>query len=197
MVMGDRAAQQPQPRRGKASAAQTRAAEHALLGLLAAPDVPSPGGHGCDLSRQFADGVLADVVRLEPGMLYHHLKSMAKRGLIETTIERQASRPDRQMHAITDAGRTSLDAWLIEPGRATREVRLEFLLKLYLVQAQDAAMARQLIAAQREVIEQLIASMEQQRDALPTGDADDTFRRQVLSLRIVQNRAALTWLDSL
>lgn len=153
--------------------------------------------HGYDLSRQFADGALTEIIRLAPGMLYHHLKSMAKRGWIVTTIERQASRPDRQMHAITNAGRESLDSWLVEPVRATRELRLEFLLKLYLAQARESAIVEKLVAGQRGVIERLIASLVEQRASLAADDPDADFRRQVLDLRIAQNQAALNWLNGL
>jgi DNA-binding PadR family transcriptional regulator len=168
-----------------------------LLGLLAEAEPGSSGVHGYDLLRHFADGALSDIIRIEPGMLYHHLKSMAKRGLIETTIERQATRPDRQMHAITGSGRESLDSWLSEPVRATRELRLEFLVKLYLAGRVDPRHVVSLLDAQRAVIDQLIASLEQQRDALDPDDADTPFRRNVHNLRIAQNHAARTWLDQL
>jgi DNA-binding PadR family transcriptional regulator len=184
-------------RREKRTSAQTRAAEHALLGLLAQAEPGSSGVHGYDLLRQFADGALSDIIRIEPGMLYHHLKSLAKRGLLVTTVEHQATRPDRQMHAITEAGRVSLDEWMEEPVRATRELRLEFLVKLYLAQAHGAAVIARLIAAQREVIDRLISSLEEQGDALDADAPDAAFRHQVLELRLAQNRAARAWLDSL
>ena len=187
----------PISRRGKASTAQTRAAEHALLGLLAEAEPSSTGVHGYDLLRQFADGALADIIRIEPGMLYHHLKSMAKRGLLVTTVERQATRPDRQMHAITESGRESLQIWLTEPVRATRELRLEFLVKLYLAERVGHAQVSKLLSAQRDVVDHLIASLEQQRDALDSENPDTRFRRNVHNLRITQNQAARIWLDEL
>lgn len=188
------ATERPAPRRGKASAAQTRTAENALLGLLAETDT---GVHGYDLLKRFADGVLGDIIRIEPGMLYHHLKSMANRGLLVTTVERQASRPDRQMHAITESGRTKLTAWLSQPVRATRELRLEFLVKLYLTERIEPQERNKLVSAQCEVIDHLIASLEQQRTALDANDSDLHFRNRVLDLRIAQNHAARQWLLSL
>ncbi|MDQ3779847.1 MAG: hypothetical protein M3354_04765, partial [Chloroflexota bacterium] len=53
-------------------------AEHAILGLLALGVRPGEG-YGYDLARQFSLGQpLADVLRLEPGMLYHHLKKLER-----------------------------------------------------------------------------------------------------------------------
>lgn len=186
------AVNRPASRRGKASTAQTRTAEHALLGLLA--ESADDGVHGYDLIKRFADGALSDIIRIEPGMLYHHLKSMATRGWLITTIERQASRPDRQMHIITDVGRASLTAWLAEPVRATRELRLEFLVKLYLLERLAPQQVEHLIEAQCSVIDQLIASLEQQRNALDSADPDLPFRQRVHDLRIAQNCAARQWL---
>ncbi|MEJ7838350.1 MAG: PadR family transcriptional regulator [Thermomicrobiales bacterium] len=186
------AAKRPASRRGKASTAQTRTAEHALLGLLA--ESGDDGVHGYDLIKRFADGALADIIRIEPGMLYHHLKSMATRGWLITTVERQASRPDRQMHIITDVGQASLTTWLAEPVRATRELRLEFLVKLYLMERLAPHQVDQLVEAQYSVIDNLIASLEQQRNALNSEDPDLPFRQHVHDLRISQNRAARQWL---
>lgn len=184
-------------RRGKTSAAQTRTAENALLGLLAETDVVQTGVHGYDLLKRFAEGVLGDIIRIEPGMLYHHLKSMASRGLLVTTVERQVSRPDRQMHAITEFGRQTLMDWLGQPVRATRELRLEFLVKLYLTERIDPQQQDRLVAAQVEVIEQLITSLEQQIATLMGTDPDLQFRRHVLDLRVAQNHAARQWLLTL
>lgn len=189
--------ERPVARRGKASAAQTRTAENALLGLLADTAPGAAAVHGYDLLRKFADGALADIIRIEPGMLYHHLKSLAGRELLKTTIEHQATRPDRQMHSITEAGRESLFEWLADPVRATRELRLEFLVKFYLVERLEPNRVADLVLAQREVIDRLIESLEQQRDVLDADDPDVDFRRKVHDLRIAQNRAARQWLDEL
>lgn len=186
--------ERPATRRGKTSAAQTQTAENALLGLLAES---ATGVHGYDLLKRFADGVLGDIIRIEPGMVYHHLKSMANRGLLVTTVERQASRPDRQMHAITDSGRSMLTEWLAQPVRATRELRLDFLVKLYLTEHIVPRNINQLVSAQCDVIDHLIASLEQQRTELDANDPDLHFRHHVLDLRIAQNQAARQWLISL
>lgn len=164
-------------------------AEHALLGLLSRPGVES---HGYELARNFSHGALAEVIRLEPGMLYHHLRKLARAGLISVNVEEQANRPARQMHAITPAGEAALDRWLSAPVHATREIRLEFLLKLYFARERDPALARSLVAGQRDVCAALERSLGEQLDRL-TPD-DDPFTRQILTLRLAQTRAATAWL---
>ena len=169
------------------------AGEYALLGLLA---LHGGEGYGYDLARHFGErtGPLAEIIRLEPGMLYHHLKKLARGGLVVAAVEDQRGRPARQTHAITDAGRAALDAWLREPVHATREIRLDFLLKLYFARRLDPALARTLVADQRRVCADLAASLTAQRDGLDA--ASDPFTRQVLDLRVAQTRAAADWLAS-
>ena len=169
-------------------------AEHSLLGLLASAG--SDGVHGYDLARQFSHGALGDIIRLESGMLYHHLKKLDRYELITTMIERQPDRPDRQIHTLTEEGRTALDRWLQAPVRATREVRLDFLLKLFFSRRLAPGRIPTLIAQQRDVLTRLLQSLDQQMaDATDTPDRAE--RRMVLRLRMAQTEAALTWLDSI
>lgn len=169
-------------------------AEHAILGLLSLDDGT---GHGYDLARHFADGQpLGDVLRLEPGMLYHHLKKLAKTGWLSSTVEPQGARPPRQVYRITDAGRDELQRWLREPVARTREIRLEFLVKLYFARRTDRALADRLIAEQRETFERLEESLSSQLDSQTVDSASDDaeFSHSVLQLRLAQTRAAIDWL---
>lgn len=168
-------------------------AEHAILGLLY---FEQDGGHGYDLARHFGDDQpLGDVLKLESGMLYHHLKKLARTGWVTVDIEPQGTRPPRQVYTLTGEGKAELLRWLREPVQHTREIRLEFLVKLYFARLLDPVLASELIAGQlarsREVEAHLIARLE-------TGTTlPDDFARQVLDLRLLQTRAAIAWLESL
>jgi PadR family transcriptional regulator AphA len=169
-------------------------AEHAILGLLSLDDGT---GHGYDLARHFADGQpLGNVLHLEPGMLYHHLKKLAKAGWLSSTVEPQGARPPRQVYQITDAGRQELERWLREPVARTREIRLEFLVKLYFARRIDGDLARHLVAEQQETFARLEESLASQLTAFEVAEpADDqVFSRLVLELRVAQTRAAIEWL---
>lgn len=169
-------------------------AEHAILGLLSLDDGT---GHGYDLARHFADGQpLGNVLHLEPGMLYHHLKKLAKAGWLSSTVEPQGARPPRQVYQITDAGRQELERWLREPVARTREIRLEFLVKLYFARRIDGDLARRLISEQQDRFVRLEDSLTSQLAALEDEKQanDREFSRLVLELRVVQTRAAIEWL---
>lgn len=184
------------PNRAQGRKAIERAAvEYALLGLIA--QTGSGEIHGYDLARTFTEGALGKIVRLESGMLYHYLKKLAKAGYIATRVEHQTGRPDRQVHTLTPEGNDALRAWLTAPVRATREIRLEFLLKLYLARHLLPDHATKLVTDQRDIMRRRTARLvEQVNDAQPV-DPDNAFGETVLRLRLSQTRAALEWLDNL
>ena len=172
-------------------------AEHAILGLL--DDGEGPGaGYGYDLARHFGAGQpLAEVLHLEPGMLYHHLKKLGRNGWVTAAVEFQGARPPRRVYRITPAGRAELARWLAEPVARTREVRLEFLVKLYFARRRDPALAGRLVAEQLETCRRLEGSLTRQLAELEAkgGTGEDGFRRLVLDLRLAQTRAAAAWLE--
>ena len=163
-------------------------AEHALLGLLA----QSAGSrHGYDLAREFQpDSDLGRIIRLEPGMLYHHLKKMERAGWVVSQQEQVERRPARLAYSLTPGGQMELKTWMREPVGHTREIRLAFLVKLYLAQKIDRALGSDLISQQIATLEEIEAA--QNKDAPAAG-----FSEAVRQLRISQTRTALDWLRSL
>lgn len=171
-------------------------AEHALLGLLALNDDGS--GHGYDLARQFGhDAALGNVIRLEPGMVYHHLKKLERLGWV-ARLSGSSGRPARRPIAITEVGRAELDRWLGEPVAHTREIRLEFLVKLYFALLFDPRVAVRLVNEQREICIRLIESIQERRMTRQIdehGTREWRFGNLVLDMRLAQTEAALAWLD--
>lgn len=173
-------------------------AEHALLGLLAGTDHGS--GHGYDLARRFGpDAPLGNVMRLEPGMVYHHLKKIERFGWVEGEAETAEGRPARRVYSLTAAGRTELARWLAEPVSHTREIRLEFLVKLYFALLLDPPLASRLIAEQREqcarLLEALAPTDAAGDESLPRESRERRFASFVRDMRFAQTRAAMDWLD--
>jgi DNA-binding PadR family transcriptional regulator len=172
-------------------------AEHALLGLLS---LTGGTAHGYDLARQFRrDRPLGEVIRLEPAMLYKHLKKLARLGWLTMTTEDQAPRPPRQICHLTASGEAELRRWLGEPVARTREIRLEFLVKLYFAMHLAPELAQRLVNEQQAVMVQLASSLGAQRAALQipvsASPGDDLFFQDlVLDLRLRQTHAAAEWL---
>jgi DNA-binding PadR family transcriptional regulator len=172
--------------------ASLSATEYTLLGLIARAETGGPV-HGYDLQRHLADSSLSHVIRVESGMMYHYLKRLAARGLITAETASQEGRPARHLHTLTPEGRAALDAWIAAPVATTREIRLEFLLKLWFAR-EDAGVASRLIGDQMAVIDRHIASLEAQVANLAAGDR---FGNDVLGLRLAQNRTIRDWLAGL
>jgi len=177
-------------------AAKERPAEFAILGLLASDEA---GSHGYDLARSFAPGEpLGEILRLEPGMLYHHLKQLERSVSVKQTTVQAGNRPPRQIYQITDNGLARLRKWMQSPVGHTREIRLDFLVKLYFAQKLDPALATSLVTTQLTILREVRASMENAAEELPAGaDATSTqFLESVRALRLAQTDAAIHWLES-
>lgn len=160
--------------------------EMTLLGLLR--DGPR---HGYDLAREFGEGtVLGDIVHLESSLLYANLKKLERDGLVRSTVQQQGSRPPRRVIALTGAGDDALRHWLADPVERTRDLRLEFLLKLYIARRIAPERVGSLVEEQAEVCRRFIASLNEQ-----LAREDDDFRRLVLEMRLAQNRALVGWLE--
>ena len=173
-------------------------AEHALLGLLASDERGS--GHGYDLARHFGpDAPLGNVMRLEAGMVYHHLKKLERLGWVAALASEAPGRPARRVFTLTAAGRSELARWLSEPVAHTREIRLEFLVKLYFALILDPELAVRLIAEQRDVCARQVEVLSRRlrRDDRAAGEdaREHRFGELVLDMRLAQTEAALAWLD--
>lgn len=159
---------------------------YALLALLG-----RRAAHGYELQRAFlAGGDLAGVVHLEQPTLYAALKELAARGLIAGTETRDGLRPPRTVYALTPAGRQLTAAWLRAPVERLRQVRLDFLLKVYFARQRGARPVRTLVDAQIATCERYLAALSEEAGAAPP----DSFGALVVASRVSAARATLDWL---
>jgi PadR family transcriptional regulator, regulatory protein AphA len=151
--------------------------------------------HGYDLARAFAaESTLGAVIRLTMSHLYTLLSGLEREGLIVGEAQSAGARPRRRVYWLTDAGREAVHAWLREPVPHLRDLRLEFLLKLYFARLLDPEIAGALIEGQREIVQRLIDEMER-ADVRPRPGVDNAFVALVRSSRLSRARAALEWLE--
>ena len=160
--------------------------EYALLGFL-------HGGplHGYEIHRRLADPAgLGRVWRLKQSHLYALLARLESEGLIASRREPQATRPTRRVFALTEAGQQALADWVQSPVARGREVRLDFLAKLYCARAFGPEVVAQLIARQRAALEGWLAGVRREAVADP-----DQFAALVDDFRAGQIEAMLAWLE--
>lgn len=169
--------------------------EYALVGLLR--DAPS---HGYALAAEFApEGRLGAILHLKMSQMYAYLHKLERLGWLvarDEPPEVGTGRP-RRVFSLTDAGKRSFDAWLAQPVSATRDVRLEFLVKLAFALERDRHLAARLVSSQRETTAGWLARLEAQVSPAPDRAERLDARDVTLRHRILQSHATLTWLDEL
>jgi hypothetical protein len=103
------------------------------------------------------------------------------------------------LFALSSSGRTELARWLSEPVARTREIRLDFLVKLYLALLLEPALAVRLVDEQRDLCARLVESLANRLRSAQVEEEQDPvtarFGDMVLDMRLAQTRAALAWLD--
>ena len=164
-----------------------RPLDFAVLGLLS--EHPS---HGYELQRAFSESAeLGAVIRVEAPTLYSALKELAAAGLIVGHEVRRGARPPRTEYRLTEAGRAEFEAWLRTPVERLREVRLDFLLKLYFVQRRSAQEAKSLVDEQIAACRRYLAALEEWASVL----AADSWLFVVAESRVTAARGTLAWLS--
>lgn len=160
--------------------------EHALLAILR----PRPM-HGYDIYKQIADPAgLWLVWRMKQSQLYALLAKLEGAGYIEATLHPQEARPPRKVYELTATGEQALANWLATPVGRGRQMRMEFLLKLFFAQQDSPEATVALLAAQREECQSWLDAHHEQSAATPP------FAAQVHQFRQHQIESWLAWLAS-
>lgn len=156
--------------------------EYAVLALLALRPM-----HGYEMTSFIQDEGLSDVCPVEQSTLYTYLRNIEARGLVRWTEERVGNRPPRKMFELTAAGRELIDGWLRRPVGRMREVRLEFLLKLFFLARLDPVAHRELIEGQLRACEAYLEGLERKVLLAP-------FEQLVIQSKRSAAEATLAWL---
>lgn len=145
--------------------------------------------HGYEMARFLERDGLPDVTRVEQSLLYAYLKNVERRGLIAGEEARVGLNPPRRVFHLTEQGEALVDIWLRRPVARLREVRLDFMLKLYFLHQIDPAAEPGLLRGQIASCE---AYLERVWSRLPGAEAG--FERLVLGSKASAAEATLAWL---
>lgn len=131
--------------------------EYAVLGLLLAHG-PT---HGFAIAKSLQPGTdIGRVITVRRPLVYRALDRLVGAGLAEPAhTERGAAGPNRVIHRITRAGRRRLHAWLDKPVAHVRDMRIEFQLKLALLQRLERS-PLELVVAQRKSLDPTLAALD-------------------------------------
>ena len=160
--------------------------EHALLGFLC--DAPM---HAYEMHQQLHEAeALGLVWRIKQSQLYALLARLEEVGFLTAVTAPQETRPARKMLHLTPAGRAAFEEWRRSPVYHGRDLRQEFLAKLYFAHLDGAASVATLVEAQRAVCHTMLVAMQARADA-----AEQPYARLVYEFRYSQVKASFEWLD--
>jgi DNA-binding PadR family transcriptional regulator len=165
----------------------TLTVEYALLGFVY--ERPT---HGYEIYQQLsaAQG-LWQVWRMKQSQLYALLTKLEDEEYLVTTLQPQEARPPRKVYSLTAAGRSAFEQWLMTPVTHGRQMRVEFLAKLYFAYRQGPQVVAPLLTQQVLTCRQWLAELQAQGN---TAAAVDPFAQAVYHFRITQVESFLTWL---
>jgi PadR family transcriptional regulator AphA len=155
-----------------------------LLGLLM-----SEPRHGYDLYQELSDD-LGQVWQVGLSQAYAQLKQLEEAGLVTSQVEPQEGRPARKVYHLTPEGHDLFLEWVCRPVPYLRNIRVEFLARLYFYRRLRLHGLDELVERQKAVCRAQI-----ERFAQMTSDTQDDFRQLVLEFRIGQLEAVVEWLD--
>ena len=108
--------------------------------------------HGYEIHQRMSDpSGLGQVWRLKQSQLYALMGKLEEEGLLFTELQMQDTRPSRKVFHLTSTGSQVFPDWLHSPVEHSRDMRLDFLFKLYFLQNQGNEALNQLIQKQRGV----------------------------------------------
>jgi len=139
-----------QPMQGRSGDPHPSLTLNDLVVLAVVEEEPA---HGFALSRLLAPGSdLGRIVTLRRPQVYRAIDRLADGGLIEpVAVEPGDAGPKRTIFTITTSGRHALAAWLDRPVEHVRDLRVELLIKLRLLERAGRS-ADALLAAQRRTL---------------------------------------------
>jgi len=160
--------------------------QEVVLALLAKE--PS---HGYELRARIERALGPLAAGFNAGQMYVTLGRLEQAGLVSSTLETAADRPERRTYDLTVAGRDRVAEWLIDVTWPRPDLT-NFHLKLVVAAAGRLADPLEVIGAQRrELVRRL---RDAQRAAMTEPDGSDASL--LLEGVVLRIEADLTWLDS-
>ena len=158
--------------------------EFVLLGALMSGPM-----HGYEILR-FLDADLGPAWRVSTSQLYALFKRLESSGIVASTMESQDTRPSKRVFSLNATGKEMFLDWLKQPSPYVRDLRTEFLAKLFFFQKLSLEGSPSLVQGQIKILEpvgeRLIALREEETDP---------YKRMVFGFRIATLRGWLEWLE--
>jgi len=157
--------------------------EYAILGALMKRPM-----HGYDIHK-FLSSPLGAVWYVGMSNMYAMLKKLEADGHVWPTVEAHGNRPPKRVFAITEKGRGFFTEWLSKPVNNIRDMRVEFMAKLYFFKELRLSGGDELVERQKAACQRILDSID------PSNAEGSELARLLFDFRNRQIRSILSWLE--
>lgn len=162
--------------------------EYILLGFLFESPI-----HGYDLYKKISNFEGISLIwHIKQSRLYALLDKLEADGLLSSNMIPGEAYLNRKEFQITSLGRKTFMTWVTNPVMHGRDMRQEFLAKLYFAQKSGIEIFLKLIEEQSKVCAEWLSNL--QNSYSKTTD-EQTYERMIFQYRISQTQAMMEWLD--
>lgn len=157
--------------------------EFVLLGaLMAGPR------HGYEI-LQFIGDSLDTTWRVSTSQLYVLLRRLEEQGYLASSFTLQESRPSKRVFSITEKGRQEFLEWVRSPTRHVRDLRMEFLAKIFFVKHLGLAEGERLVEDQIRLLTELDETLSAEKET-----EENSYHSLVLKFKLATVEAWRLWL---
>jgi DNA-binding PadR family transcriptional regulator len=150
--------------------------------------------HGYDLYKKLTEfDAIAHVWSIKQSQVYALLDRLEEDGLIRSVIIPGDSHPNRKEYHITPAGEQNFAEWLRKPVNHSRDIRIEFLAKLFFALPVGPSAVVELLDVQEEICQGWLAQSEQSAEK---STSDSAYGKMVFDYRIGQIQATISWIQT-
>ena len=149
--------------------------------------MPGPK-HGYEILR-FLDSNLDPTWHINSSQLYLLLRKLEAERLLRSSVETQENRPSKRVFLLKPAGRKLFLGWIHSPTAHVRDLRIEFLAKLFFFNSLSLEGGEELIEAQIKILERIGGKIKQKQKS-----EKDSFNKLVLGFKIATVEAWIEWL---
>jgi len=162
--------------------------EFILLGFLSQNPI-----HGYDLYKKISKFESISLVwNIKQSQLYALLDKLEDVGLLISNLVPGEAFLMRKLFQITPIGRQAFLTWACSPVAHGRDMRQEFLAKLYFAQKSGAEVSLELIEEQTTLCAEWLSSFQ---ISYANTTNEQSYERMIFQYRISQTQAMLEWLD--
>ncbi len=160
--------------------------EYTVLGTLSLGEA-----HGYDVFK-FLNDNLSDICRFGRSQTYAVLSRLEQEGLVFHDKVYQENLPAKKVFRLTPAGQEIFDAWMTSPVAHIRDLRVEFLVKLFFTGLKPTGVREQFVADQMETCRKKAKNLEETKVAVQT-----PIQMLALDYRIAIVNSTIEWLRGL